>query len=176
MGISKPVVRAGLGALAIAGLSCLLLVTGACVPMSGRRAPDHSQPLKSTAKPPPLPAQTYDFDRCASISTSKGRERAFSAMLLSLHERDWIVEKMSFSSGDIVARGCLRNHPKGCVSMLFSADQSGSVEAKHYGIHPPSGSLEDDLERWMVALESTFSKFRCYTDEALDAEMAKYGF
>jgi hypothetical protein len=98
--------------------------------------------------------------------------RAFGAMLLALHDRNWTVGNMDAARPEIQAKMCYQNDPRYCATVLFTNNNQGQtfVRPQYAQI-----KVQDDLEKWLVALEQAYSKYRCYTDEALRAELNKYG-
>ncbi len=126
----------------------------------------------TTVQIPDSPHLAQVFFHCDGFEGNNLKERSFIAMILSLQEREWAVEKMDLENGEIVARECYRDDPQYCVTVSFVYNDPGRINATTMSIHR---KLQDDIRRWLTALEQTYSKYRCYTDEALREEAAKYG-
>ncbi|MCP4677592.1 MAG: hypothetical protein GY854_19170 [Deltaproteobacteria bacterium] len=79
---------------------------------------------------------------------------------------------MDASRPEIVAKTCYRNYPEYCAIVQFIPNDTGDIYLRPQYVQV---KVEDDLDRWLIALEQTYSKYRCYTDETLRAELNKFG-
>jgi len=149
-------------------LAITVLFAQSCVPSAGTKKPKWAE-RKNLVNKQHLQRV---YDRCKGIDNGKYQLRAFGAAILSLQEGNWILDEINSQSLWISGKKCYRDYPEYCVIMEFHTDTDGRLIIKPQYIQI---KLEDDVERWLTAFEQIYSKYRCYTDEALRGEMKKYG-
>ncbi len=156
--------------------SVLATICIACIPTAGTRPPDFSNKKQATDSSYGYEHGALSYEKmlyhCSGRVDGDLRLRAFGATLLSLNEREWTTERMDSSRAEIVAKIYYRNRPEYSARARFQCDERGRTMIWILENHP---KLEDDMQQWLVALEQSFSKFSCYTDEALRTEMNKFG-
>lgn len=97
----------------------------------------------------------------------------FGAIVLSLTETGWTIEDITSNNAKVFAKKCRVGE---CVEMIFKPYQDGNVSVFNPPDKPIPTRLGDDLKRWTDELEVPFSKYRCFTREAIEQEMSKYNF
>ena len=114
-----------------------------------------------------------NFQPCSVHADEEGLgSYAFAAIVLSLVENGWVLEEISEENGAIRAKSCWR--VVHCASMIFHPYDSGVVS-----VYSPEGEaldsgLEDDMLRWTLDLEKSYSKYSCYSMESLREQMKPY--
>jgi hypothetical protein len=113
------------------------------------------------------------FDRCSMTASVNPQKRSFAAMILALQDENWTTKTISAERSTLYAEICYRDDNRYCATVTFRVGERGGVTAT-----PDYVQLKvmDDLDRWFVALERSFNKYRCYTDAVLREETIKYGF
>ncbi len=148
-----------------------LLAAGSCGPTAGTRRPDWS-PGSPVVEQAMVDEYARALEPCHLSSSAAPRKRAFGAAVLALQERAWVVTSAEAGRGFLRAEKCYRNQPGLCATVEFQADAAGALYVKPEPCRP---NLSDDLERWLIEVEDTYAKYRCYTDDALRDEMKKLG-
>jgi len=147
-----------------------LLAATSCLPTAGTQRPDWAAG-NPRADDSDLAKLARWFETCHLSSSAAPRTRAFGAAVLSLHERAWVVTRAEIGRGLLGARKCYRDEGL-CAEVDFEAAAAGSLYVNPRRCSPGIG---DDLRRWLLELEETYAKYRCYTDDALRDEMNKVG-
>ena len=86
------------------------------------------------------------------------------------------MDEMQFNSSWITAHACLRNSPDNCAVLVFQALPDARLYVRNPTKRFVRFDLRDDVQRWMVVFEQSFSVTRCYTVATLQEEMAKFGY
>jgi len=116
------------------------------------------------------------YKPCETYAGSNDQFVAHSAMLVALIQAGWTVELHLPEEHRIRAYSCLRNNPENCVVMVFISQTNGKVVAGEDPAKPIRDNLKDDLQRWLVALQQKYALTRCYVEDTLKEEMAKFGY
>ncbi len=148
-------------------LAFLVALCAGCMPTAGTQTPEWGNRRQD-------PNPVFRFPGCSTVTGDNLHSRAFSAIVMALKERGWTLDRMDFVNKYVSARVCLANNPENCAAIGFQANLRGDIKATP--VNSIERNLEDDMGRWMTILEQSFTAYRCYTDEVLREEMAKYGF
>jgi hypothetical protein len=152
--------------------AALLAFTVGCGPMAGTQQPEWVNTSGAYNNDYALENLTRGFDPCTMTASVDPQKRSFAAMILSLQEEEWSIQKMDPATNTIFADHCYKDDNRFCAVVVFRSGQHGAVSAEPDYVQP---KVRDDLARWFVALERSFNKYRCYADAVLREEMGKYG-
>jgi hypothetical protein len=154
--------------LALAALALAV----ACLPTAGTTRPSWATGKPDAAEAGGTTGRHFVFEPCSMRTDANPARRSFAALVISLKEQKWSIARLAPQQDTVDASICYRDDPSWCVWVSFRSDPEGRVIAWP-GTTPEK--LEDDLGRWFVALERSFSNSKCYTDAVLGEEMGKYG-
>ena len=142
---------------ALAALSIFGIVLGACY--EGSRYPT-----------------AYKVIPCGNAMSVDHQAHAYAAMLLSLQERQWTFQHQNKKKHSVRARNCIASSSSDCVTLRFIARPNGMVSVLQVPKRPIPNNMKDDVFRWMKFFRQSYSKFSCFTDDALREQVRNYGF
>jgi hypothetical protein len=131
--------------------------------------------LLSTAACGPPPPVNVAIKPCGSAMSVDHRSHAFAAILLALQMRQWNLDKIDIPNKTVLASACLRGSSH-CATLRFAVLNSADIEVTESPNHPFNPELRGHVPRWMNFLRPAYTKYSCYTDDALREEVKKFGF
>ena len=109
------------------------------------------------------------------ISTIGARERSYAALLRSLTDLKWRVERTTPSFMRIIAKGCLGVDATLCEVMYFDVDEKGAVTGHVPPEYPIVHKMVGHVARWMHFLDQKFTNYRCIDETLVVEELRKFG-
>ena len=118
----------------------------------------------------------YKVLPCGNAMSVDHRAHAYAAMLLSLQERQWTFQHQNKEKYSVRARNCIASSSRDCVTLSFIAHPNGTAHVLQVPNQPIPRNMQDDVFRWMKFFRQSYSKFSCFTDDALREQVRNYGF
>jgi hypothetical protein len=107
------------------------------------------------------------------------RSHAYRALLASLADVDWVIERMSEDHFQVRARACLghgdylKTSVGHCLIVNFIVMENAEILAYNPDDARVHGKMVPQANEWFTALERVYAELRCYSKEELSRRVPK---
>ena len=119
---------------------------------------------------------------CPSEDIELPAEHSFDAMVASLADNDWVIERSNIKKLELAARICKRDNDssgdylnrsvKECLIVEFRFRPNGNIQMYNPQDKRFMGVMFNRVDKWTRELERTYSELRCYSKEELSRRNA----